>query len=50
MRQHGVNMPDPQITAEGVLLDERLPTGMRKDDPRVRAAQQACRQSRGGGK
>jgi hypothetical protein len=50
MRRHGINMPDPQITAEGVLLDERLPTGMRKDDPRVRAAQQACRQSRGGGK
>jgi serine/threonine-protein kinase RIO1 len=50
MRQHGINMPDPQVTAEGVLLDEQLPTGMRKDDPRLRAAEQTCRQRGGGGK
>jgi hypothetical protein len=50
MRQHGINMPDPQITAEGILLDEQLPTGMRKDDPRLKAAEQTCRQRGGGGK
>jgi hypothetical protein len=50
MRQHGINMPDPQITAEGVLLDEQLPTGMRKDDPRLKSAERACEQRGGGGK
>jgi hypothetical protein len=41
MRQHGINVPDPQITADGI--DEQVPAGMRKDDPRLRAARQACR-------
>jgi hypothetical protein len=50
MRQHGINMPDPQITAEGVLLDEQLPTGMRKDDPRLKAAERACEQHGKGGR
>jgi hypothetical protein len=50
MRQHGINMSDPQVTAEGVLLDEQLPRGLRKDDPRLRAAQRACEQRGGGGK
>jgi hypothetical protein len=50
MRQHGINMPDPQITAEGVLLDEQLPRGVRKDDPRFKAAERACGQRGGGGK
>jgi hypothetical protein len=50
MRQHGINMPDPQITAEGVLLDEQLPRGVRKDDPRLKAAERACGQRGGGGK
>jgi hypothetical protein len=49
MRQHGINMPDPQITAEGIV--EQLPTGVDRDDkPRLRAAEQACRQRGGGGK
>jgi hypothetical protein len=48
MRQHGINMPDPQITAEGIV--EQPPTGMRKDDPRLRAAWRACEQRGGGGK
>jgi hypothetical protein len=50
MRQHGIDMSDPQVTAEGVLLDEQLPRGLRKDDPRLRAAQRACGQRGGGGK
>jgi hypothetical protein len=49
MRQHGItNMPDPQITADGI--DQQGPTGMRKDDPRLLAAEQACAQRGGGGK
>jgi hypothetical protein len=49
MRQHGINnMPDPQITAEGI--DQQLPPGMRRDDPRVIAAERACAQRGGGGK
>jgi hypothetical protein len=47
MRQHGINLPDPQITADGI--DEQLPTGMRKDDPRLKAAWRACEQSGRGG-
>jgi hypothetical protein len=43
MRQHGVtNMPDPKITADGI--EQQLPRGMREDDPRLRAAEQACHQ------
>jgi hypothetical protein len=40
MRQHGINMPDPQITASGI--DQQLPTRMARDDPRLKAAEQAC--------
>jgi hypothetical protein len=48
MRQHGVNMPDPKVEANG-RTDWQLPSGMRKDDPRLKAAQQACRQYRANG-
>ena len=41
MRRHGINVPDPQVTADGI--DEQVPAGMRKDDPRLRAARQAER-------
>jgi hypothetical protein len=47
MRQHGINTPDPKITAEGIV--EQPPTGMRKDDPRLRAAWRTCEQRGGGG-
>jgi hypothetical protein len=47
MRQHGDNLPDPQITAEGIT--QQNPTGMSRNDPRLRAAEQACRQQGGGG-
>jgi hypothetical protein len=48
MRQHGINMPDPRITADDV--DQQGPPGMRKDDPRLTAAEQACAQRGKGGK
>jgi hypothetical protein len=42
MRQHGISMPDPKITAEGIL--QELPRGLDPDDPRLRAAEHACHQ------
>jgi hypothetical protein len=42
MRQHGIGMPDPKITADGI--DQPLPSRMRPDDPRLTAAEQACHQ------
>jgi hypothetical protein len=42
LRQHGLNVPDPQITANGIA--QPLPEGMDRDDPRLRAPRQACRQ------
>jgi hypothetical protein len=43
MRQHGINsMPDPQITAQGI--DQRDPPRMSRNDPRLKAAEQACHQ------
>ena len=42
VRQHGVNLPDPQITADGPEL--RYPRGTDPDDPRLKAAEQACQQ------
>jgi hypothetical protein len=43
MRQHGINnMPDPQITASGIA--QLLPRRMDADDPRLKAAEQACHQ------
>jgi hypothetical protein len=47
MRQHGINLPDPQVTAEGI--DQPPAPGMRRDDPRATAAEQACTQQRGPG-
>jgi hypothetical protein len=41
MRQHGIDMPDPKITANGI--EEQPPTGADRDDkPKLRAALQAC--------
>jgi hypothetical protein len=48
MRQQGVNMPDPKFDADG-RTEWQLPSGMRKDDPRLMAAQQACKQYRPNG-
>jgi hypothetical protein len=38
MRQHGINLPDPPITADGI--GQQFPAG--RDAPKFRAAQQAC--------
>jgi hypothetical protein len=48
LRQHGINMPDPKADANGRTVWE-LPPGVDPDDPKVKAAQQACRQYRPNG-
>jgi hypothetical protein len=48
MRQHGVNMPDPKVDANG-RTEWQLPEGVDPDDPKVKAAEQACKQYRAGG-
>jgi hypothetical protein len=42
MRQHGIDLADPQITAKGIR--QHPPTDMDRDDPRLGAAEQACHQ------
>jgi hypothetical protein len=42
MREHGVSMPDPKVTADGIL--QELPRGLDPDDPRLRGAERACHQ------
>jgi hypothetical protein len=42
MRQHGIDLPDPQVDATGI--HRPLPEGMNRGDPRLTAPQQACRQ------
>jgi hypothetical protein len=42
LRQHGINLADPQITAKGIR--QHPPTDMDRDDPRLSAAEQACHQ------
>jgi hypothetical protein len=41
MRQHGMNMPDPKIDADE-RMNQQLPPGVSPDDPKFKAAQQAC--------
>jgi hypothetical protein len=43
-RQHGTDLPDPQFTADGGI-GQPPPTGVARDDPRLRAAGRACGQS-----
>jgi hypothetical protein len=44
MRQHGIDMPDPKFDANGGVTQElkRGPGGKGPNDPRFKAAQQAC--------
>jgi hypothetical protein len=42
LRQHGINLPDPEVTAKGIR--QHPPTDMDRDDPRLSAAEQACHQ------
>jgi hypothetical protein len=44
MRQHGINLPDPNIDANEGFAG-LLPEGVNPDDPKFKAAQQACQQS-----
>jgi hypothetical protein len=48
MRQHGINLPDPKVDAQGNVTQVH-PPGVSPDDPKVRAARQACRQYRPNG-
>jgi hypothetical protein len=48
MRQHGINMPDPKLDANGHTSWE-LPRGVSPDDPKFKAARQACRRYRENG-
>jgi hypothetical protein len=41
MRQHGINLPDPKPDGEMVVGPK---TGVNPDDPKFKAAQQACQQ------
>ena len=41
MREHGVDMPDPQFPAGGGMT-MRMPEGSSPDDPKVQEAQKAC--------
>jgi hypothetical protein len=43
MRQHGINMPDPKIDANGRMAVQ-LPSGVGPDDPKFKAANEACKQ------
>jgi hypothetical protein len=43
MRQHGIDMPDPKFDANGRMA-QQLPAGVGPDDPKFKAADQACKQ------
>jgi hypothetical protein len=43
MRQHGINMADPKLGA-GDRVGSLLPEGVSPDDPKFKAAQEACKQ------
>jgi hypothetical protein len=47
MRQHGINLPDPKVEAGRTVWEP--PQGVGPDDPKVKAARQACRQYRENG-
>jgi hypothetical protein len=48
LRQHGIDMPDPQFTADGGI-EQRLPAGVSESNPRYTAAQRACQTPTYGG-
>jgi hypothetical protein len=48
MRQHGIDMPDPKVDADG-RTEWQLPPGVGPDDPKLKAAQQACKRYRPNG-
>jgi hypothetical protein len=42
MRQHGINMPDPNPNGGGIVIGPK--TGVNPDDQKFKAAEQACQQ------
>src|SRR5262245_58294057 len=48
MRQHGIDMPDPDLNGGGIVVQSgkggNSTNGPRLDDPKFKAAQQACQQ------
>jgi hypothetical protein len=48
LRQHGINVPDPRVSGDGI--DQQFPEGAGPNAPKFRAAEQACAQSGKGGK
>lgn len=42
MREHGINMPDPDPNQGGIKIDKN--SGINPDDPKFKAAMEACRQ------
>jgi hypothetical protein len=48
LRQHGIDMPDPKFDAQGHMAMQ-LPSGVGPDDPKFKAADQACQQYAPGG-
>jgi hypothetical protein len=42
MRQHGIDMPDPDPNGGGIVVGPKK--GVNPDDPKFKAAQQACQQ------
>jgi hypothetical protein len=43
LRQHGIDLPDPTFDAQG-RMTMQLPSGVGPDDPKFKAADQACKQ------
>jgi hypothetical protein len=45
MREHGINVPDPEITGSNgnLTVKNKLPVGVNRKDPRLKAAQEACK-------
>jgi hypothetical protein len=43
LRQHGINMPDPKFDANGHMAMQ-MPSGVGPDDPKFKAAEEACKQ------
>jgi hypothetical protein len=44
MRQHGIDMPDPKFNGNGITQEFKARPGQRgPDDPKFKAAQQACK-------
>ncbi len=50
MRSHGIDIPDPQVSGDGMGMLQRGPTGVNPNSPRFQAAQRECGKLLPGGK